>query len=106
MRALVEPQHDRGPHTRSPQTLSSVCQRVCLVDMPRIIEESQPVKNRKLSRLLAKLSRLHWSSQRNCVYYLSPVFTLLQQQEVPSTCQPRDLPYLVFEASNTFLTYP
>ena len=92
MRALGELQHDRGPHTRSPQTLSSVCQRVCLVAMPRIIEESQPVKIRNLGRLLAKLSRLNWSSQRNCVFYLSPVFTLLQQQEVPCTCQPRNLP--------------
>ena len=52
-----------------------------------IIQESQPVKNRNLSRLLANISRLNWSSQRNCVYCFSTVFiTLLQQQEVPSTC--------------------
>ena len=31
------------------------------------------------------------------------VFTLLQQEEVPSSCLPRDLPCLVFESGNTFL---
>ena len=56
---------------------------------PAIIEESQPVKNRNLSRL-------NWSSQRNSVYCFSTVFTFLQQQEVPSTCRPRSLPCLVF----------
>ena len=32
-------------------------------------------------------------------------FYILLQQEVPGTCQPRNLPCLVFESSNTFLTY-
>ena len=53
-------------------------------------------KNRNLSRLISNLSRLHWSSQRNCVYCFSTVFTLLQQQEVPSTCLRRNHPCLVF----------
>ena len=48
----------------------------------RITEESQPVKNRNLIRLLANLIRLNWSSERNCVYCFSTVFSLLQQQEV------------------------
>ena len=35
------------------------------------------------------LNLLNWSSERNSVHCFSTVFTLLQQQEVPSTCQPR-----------------
>ena len=39
-----------------------------------------------LSRLLANLRRLNWSSQCNCVYCFSTVFTLFQKQEVSCTC--------------------
>jgi hypothetical protein len=49
------------------------------------IGKSQPAKNRNLSRLLANLSRLNWSSERNSGHCFSTVFTLLQQEEVPST---------------------
>ncbi len=42
-----------------------------------IIEESQPVKNCKFSRLIAN-PRQNWSSERNSVYCFSTVFTLLQ----------------------------
>ena len=59
---------------------------------------SRPAKNRNLSRLISNLSRLNWSSQRNCVYCFSTVFTLLQQQELPSICLPRNLPCLDFES--------
>jgi hypothetical protein len=50
----------------------------------RILQDTQPAKNRKLgrSRLLSNLSRLNWSGERNYVYCFSTVFTLLQQQEV------------------------
>ena len=47
-----------------------------------ILQESQPTKNRNLSRLISNLSLLNWSSQRNCVYCFSTLFTLLQEQEV------------------------
>jgi len=70
-----------------------------------ILGKSHPAKNRKLSRLISNLSLLNWSSERNSVHCFSTVFTLLQQQEVPSTCLPRNLPCLVFECINTFLTY-
>ena len=49
----------------------------------RILQESQPAKNRNLSRLISNLSLLNWSCQRNCVYCFSTLFTLVQQQEVP-----------------------
>jgi hypothetical protein len=73
---------------------------------PVNIEESQLVKNRNLSRLTSNLSRENWSSEHRVfsVYCFSTVFTLLQPQEVRSTCLPRNLPCLVFESSNTFLT--
>ncbi len=48
----------------------------------RIIEKSQPVKNRNLSRILANLSRLNSSSQSKCVFCFSTMFTLLQHQKV------------------------
>ena len=48
-----------------------------------ILRKSQPAKNRNLSRLFSNLSRL---------------------KKKPSTCAPRNLPCLVFESSNTFLT--
>jgi hypothetical protein len=48
----------------------------------RIIQKSQLAKNRNLSRLMSNLSRLNWSSERNCLYCLSALFTLLLQQEV------------------------
>ncbi len=60
-----------------------------------IIEESQPVKNCKFSRLIAN-PRQNWSSERNSVYCFSTVFTLLQQQEVPSTCQSPNPPLFSF----------
>ncbi len=47
------------------------------------IGKSQPAKNRNLSRLISNLSRL----------------------KKKTYCLPRDLPCLVFESSNTFLTY-
>ena len=56
-----------------------------------IIEESQPVKNRNLSRLIANLSLQNWPSARNSVYCFSTVFPLLQQQEVLSI---HNLPWL------------
>ncbi len=59
-----------------------------------ILQDMQPAKNRNLSRLISNLSRLNWSSERNSVYCVSTVFTLLQQQEV--TCLPRNLALLVF----------
>ncbi len=40
-----------------------------------IIEESQPVKNRDLSRLIANLSRQNWSSERNSVHCFSKVYS-------------------------------
>jgi hypothetical protein len=46
-----------------------------------IIEASQQVKNRILSRLMANLNRQNWSSERNSVYFFSKVFSPLQQQE-------------------------
>jgi hypothetical protein len=42
-----------------------------------IIEESQPVKNRNLSRVIANLSLQNWPSARNSVYCFSTVFPLL-----------------------------
>ncbi len=73
---------------------------------PAISEEGQPVKNRNLSRLSANLSRLNWSGQRNCVDCLSTVFTLLQQQEVPSVWHslPQD-PFLPCASSQSSLAY-
>ncbi len=64
------------------------------------IGKSQSTKNRNLMRLI----RLRWSRERNS-YCFSKMFTLLQQQEVPTTSLPRNLPCLVFESKNTFLTY-
>jgi hypothetical protein len=61
------------------------------------------IKNRNLSRPISNLSRLNWSSERNSVHCFTKVFTLLQQEEVLSSCLPRDLLCLVFESSNTFL---
>jgi hypothetical protein len=69
------------------------------------IGKSQPAKNRNLNQLISNLNRLNWSSEHNCVYCFSTVFTLLQQGEVPSVCLSGNLPSLVFESSNTFLTY-
>jgi hypothetical protein len=43
-----------------------------------IIEESQPVKNRNLSRLISNLRWQNSSSERNSVFWFSTVFTLLQ----------------------------
>ena len=78
----------------------------CHLRQISVMGKSQPAKNRNLCRLISNLSRLNWSSERNRVYCSSTVFTLLQQQEVPSTqCLPRNLPCLVLESSNTFLTY-
>jgi hypothetical protein len=58
-----------------------------------IVQESQPAKNRNLSRLLSNISRLNLS--RNCVYCFSTVFTLLQEQEVPTiskiTVRPQEI---------------
>jgi hypothetical protein len=54
---------------------------------PRIIVESQPVKNRNLSRLLANLSRLNWSSQGTCVYCFFISVYSFQKQQVPSEAQ-------------------
>jgi hypothetical protein len=70
-----------------------------------ILQDTQPGKSRNLSWLISNLSRLNWSSERYCVYCLSTVFILLQQQEVTRTCPPRNRPCLVFESINTFLTY-
>ena len=54
----------------------------------KIVQESQPAKNRNLSRLISNLSRLNLSSERNSVYCFSTVFTILQQQEVPYLSTP------------------
>ena len=51
------------------------------------IEESQPVENSNLNRLIEK---------RKTGKFVQFFFTLLQQQEVPITCLPRNLPCLVF----------
>jgi hypothetical protein len=67
-------------HTQDNESLAA--QGAQAQQSTEIIEESQPVKNRNLNRLLANLSRLNWSSQRSCVYCFSTVFTLLQHQEV------------------------
>ena len=58
--------------------------------------KSNLAKNRNHSRLISNIRRLNWSSERNSVYCFSTVFTLLQQQEVPSTCLPRNLACLVW----------
>ena len=79
------------------------CQTQQRQDSPSIIEESQPVKNRNLSRLLANLSQVNCSRQRNCVYCFSAVFTLLQKQEVPST-SPANWPAKLFFFSTLFTT--
>ena len=68
-------------------------------DRVTILGKSHPAKNRNLSRLVK-----YWSNATVFIDF-STVFTLLQQQEVPSTCLPHNLPCLVFESSNTFLTY-
>ncbi len=55
---------------------------------PRVVSigKSQPAKIRDLSRLNSNLSRL-------------------KKKKVSSTCLPHNLPCLLFESSNTFLTY-
>jgi hypothetical protein len=68
----------------------------------RILQESQPAKNCNLSRLMSNLSRLNWSSERNCVYCFSLLFTLLLQQEVPSTCLPVIFPVQFFSTAIRF----
>ncbi len=57
-----------------------------------IIEESQPVKNRNLSRLI---SNLKIGQVNAAVFIVCHRNTLLQQQEVRRTCVPRNLPCLV-----------
>ncbi len=104
----VEAALDRSTSCVLPNKASKACARVA------ILGKSHPSKNRNLSRLISNLSRVNWSSERNSVYCFSTVFTLFQQREVPgvdkylsvpSTCLPRNLSCLVFESSNTFLTY-
>jgi len=74
-------------YSRGPQILLCITdsrQEVCeQASYLTFLQESQPTKNCNLSRLISNLSRLNWSSERNCVYCFSTVFTLLQQQEVP-----------------------
>ena len=70
-----------------------------------ILDNSQSAKNRNLSRVISNLNRLNWSSEDNSVYCFSTVFTRLRQQEVSSTCLPRNFPCIVFDFIKTFLTY-
>ena len=74
--------------TDTPTYRSVACTRVVNIG------KSQPAKNRNLSRLMSNVSRLNWSSECNSVYCFSTVFTLVQQQEVHSTCLPRNLPHI------------
>ena len=53
--------------------------RAC--NRPRIWQESQPAKNRNLSRLISNLSRLNWSSERNCVYCFSTLLLFFNSKK-------------------------
>ncbi len=64
-------------------------------DRPRILQESQPVKNRNLiSRLISNVSWLNWSRERNSVYCFRQC--LLFYNSKNSTCQSPDLPLFTF----------
>lgn len=71
-----------------------------------IFGESQPAKNRNVSRQISNLSRLNWSSERNSVYCFSTVFTISQQAlKYPILVYPVILP-VKFLSPATRLTYP
>ncbi len=64
--------------------------------------KSQTATNRNLIRLISNLSRLNWSSERNSVYCFQQCLLFYNRKKYLST---RNLTFLVFESSNTFMTY-
>jgi hypothetical protein len=70
-----------------------------------IIDGIQPVKNCCLRRLIANLSRQNLSSDLTVFIVFQQCLLLYNSKKYPVLVTGGNLPCLVFESSNTFLTY-